>query len=95
MEKPVTAQCGENVSGNDTVPISVWRSGDMSCRLNVYGYCQVLCAKVAGATSSEGFLALPSVYCYTLNRVDDDDDDDDDEMAVMVYSCSFSAHHSD
>ena len=59
-----TWRSAENADGNDTVPISVLRvEGVLSseCCCSSLVVFQVLCAKMVGETSSEGFLVFFSV----------------------------------
>ena len=55
----------DNAAGNDSVPISVLRGGNMRCiecvrQLWLVVY-RVLCVELVGATSSEGFLYLQNM----------------------------------
>jgi len=55
----------ENSGGNDTVSISMCRGRVVSYVLLLQlAFCRVLCTKLAGATSSEGFL-VETLKCRT------------------------------
>jgi len=60
IAKTIYGALRKNTGGNDTVPISVWRGGDICAQRSMECAAPVgrgvLCAKVVSPTSSESFL---------------------------------------